>query len=97
MERHYITTEDGYILTVLRIKPGNHDKSRNKKVVLLMHGLSATPMFFLANTPERASAFRLANAGYDVWLGSARGNVFARNHTTLNPDKDKEFWEFSWE
>lgn len=96
MERHYITTEDGYILTVLRIKHGSSGHSPNKKVVLMQHGLIATPMSFLVNTPERGSAFLLSNAGYDVWLGSSRGNEFARNHTTLDPDKDKEFWDFTW-
>lgn len=29
-------------------------------------------------------------------MGNTRGNTYSRNHTTLNPDKDKKFWEFSW-
>ena len=39
----------------------------------------------------------LANAGYDVWLGNSRGNKHSRRHTKYNPDKDKLFWEFTFQ
>jgi len=38
----------------------------------------------------------LANIGYDVWLGNNRGNKYSRSHISLNPDKDKNFWDFSF-
>ncbi|KOB63875.1 Lipase, partial [Operophtera brumata] len=44
------------------------------------------------NTP-----YILAEAGYDVWLGNARGTYYSRNHVSLNPDSSREFWQFSWE
>jgi predicted alpha/beta hydrolase len=39
----------------------------------------------------------LANRGYDIWLGNSRGNKHSRNHTKYNPDKNKEFWEFTFQ
>lgn len=41
----------------------------------------------------------LADAGYDVWLGNARGTEPSREHVRLNPNGllQKKYWEFSWE
>ena len=49
------------------------------------------------NDEDKAPAFMLANKGYDVWLGNSRGNKHSRNHTKYNPDKNKEFWEFTFQ
>ena len=38
----------------------------------------------------------MADAGYDVWLGNVRGNYYSRAHVKYNPDRDVEFWDFSW-
>lgn len=40
-------------------------------------------------------AFKLADNGYDVWLGNARGTEFSRSHKNIIPTSEK-FWKFSW-
>ena len=39
----------------------------------------------------------LADAGYDVWLGNYRGNIYSRDHVRLNPNSlfDSKFWIYS--
>ncbi|KAJ8929018.1 hypothetical protein NQ314_018329 [Rhamnusium bicolor] len=29
-------------------------------------------------------------------MGNVRGNSYSRNHTSLNPDRNSDFWQFSW-
>ena len=66
------------------------------KVVYLQHGLLDCSDTWIINEESLAPAFTLANRGYDVWLGNSRGNKHSRNHTTLNPNKDDKFWDFSF-
>ncbi|KAF9285664.1 cholesterol esterase [Mortierella alpina] len=66
-----------------------------KPVVLLYHGFMMCSEVWLCNLEEeRNLAFVLAEAGYDVWLGNARGNKYSLKHMFLKPHENK-FWEFS--
>ena len=81
-----------------RIPHGKYTQnSRQKPAALLMHGIGSTSAEFVFGNPKGNLAFILADLGYDVWLGNARGTVWSRNHTTLDPGADaKRFFDFSW-
>ena len=98
IETHFVTTADGYILQLFRVQArGQKGINVFKKPVFLNHGLFCSSDVWVFNGEVASPAFILANEGYDVWIGNARGNHFGRNHTRLNPDKDNDFWDFSWQ
>lgn len=89
VEEHEVTTEDGYILTLIRIRSEG-------PVVFLMHGLVMSADDWVTAGTESGIAYLLANEGYDVWMGNARGSKHSRRHKTLAPSSQK-FWDFSWD
>ncbi|KAF9423224.1 hypothetical protein HW555_001293 [Spodoptera exigua] len=101
-EAHKVTTSDGYILEMHRIPHGrtNKDTTEDRPVVLVMHGFMSASQAFVMLGPETSFAYHLADAGFDVWMGNARGNKNSRAHVSLNPDDEVqkyEFFDFSWE
>lgn len=42
------------------------------------------------------SAYLLAEAGYDVWIGNARGTDMSLQHVSLSADSP-EYWQYSWQ
>lgn len=75
--------------------PVNNVNSNNRPVVLLYHGFLMSSEVWICNVDEnRNLPFILAQRGYDVWLGNARGNKYSQNHLWKNP-RHQSFWEFS--
>ncbi|XP_017101685.2 lipase 3 [Drosophila bipectinata] len=96
-ERHYVTTEDGYIISLFRI-PYSHNLQNQdvqRPIAFLQHGLFGSSDVWPSLGPDDALPFLLSDAGYDVWLGNARGNRYSKNHTSLSL-KHPNFWRFSW-
>lgn len=67
----------------------------NKPVVFLQHGLLDSSATWVIMGPNNGFGYLMADSGYDVWMGNARGNRYSRNHVSLNPDR-RRFWDFSW-
>jgi len=97
-ETHHATTKDGYILTLFRLPYARHQTSSGspRPPVLLQHGLLDSAFTWVLNMPDQSLAYILADAGYDVWLGNNRGNIYSLKHTSLNTS-DHAFWQFSWD
>lgn len=97
VEEHWVTTEDGYIQGVHRIISTKHKNTGPKPAIFMMHCLVCSSAIWVFGPPQKSLGFLMADLGYDVWLGNARGNTYSRNHTYLDPDHDKvEFWDFDW-
>lgn len=73
----------------------NCDYDVVKQPVFLQHGLLSSSADWVLSGPEKGLAFILADLGYDVWLGNARGNTYSRHHTNMSND-DAKYWDFSW-
>lgn len=71
---------------------GQHQEK--KGVVFFMHGLMTNSESFIYGGPTESMALQLADRGYEVFLGNARGSVYGQRHTTLDPKKDAAFWRF---
>lgn len=100
MESHKVSTSDGYVLEMFRIpfSPKLKNKNSKKRVAFLMHGFISSSDFWLLSGSDNALAYVLSDAGYDVWLGNARGNSYSKKHNSillgwLSP----RFWNFSWD
>lgn len=87
-EEHKIETNDGYILSMHRIK-------RDGPPIFLMHGLLGSSDDFVVAGTDSGLAYMLADSGYDVWMGNARGNKHSRAHVEFSTH-GSDFWDFSW-
>ena len=64
--------------------------------MLLQHGISDSSITWVINEPQRAVAFQLVRAGFDVWMGNNRGNEYSRRHVKYDTHS-YEFWDFDFE
>lgn len=92
-ECHSVTTSDGYNLNLFRVI--SPDAKPDAPVIFIQHGLLCSGDSWVVNG-EDSAAFYFAKRGYDVWLGNHRGTKYSRDHETLDPNKDGDFWEFSF-
>uniref|UniRef100_A0A1I8MEF3 Lipase n=1 Tax=Musca domestica TaxID=7370 RepID=A0A1I8MEF3_MUSDO len=96
-ETHKVVTEDGYIVTLFRIPYSHKLQNQNayRPIVLIQHGLFSCSDAWMGVGPDDGIGFNLADAGYDVWFGNARGTTYGRNHTSRSTNHPY-FWRFSW-
>lgn len=97
-EEYFVTTIDGYILRIFRIPP-NKNCTTNKGTLLFAHGLFLSSDDCIVLGPGRSHCYIYSDNCYDVWVCvlNVRGNVYSRNHTYYDPDKDLEYWQFSFD
>jgi hypothetical protein len=48
---------------------------------------------WIVNSADKANAFVLARAGYDVWMGNNRGCRQSLGHEKYSTS-EREYWEF---
>ena len=89
-----MTTDDGYILGLVRIDCfGVNQYSASKGPILVVPDLSQDATS-AASYRDKPFILELAEAGYDVWVMNRRGTYPSRAHTSLDPNS-AEFWDFT--
>merc|ERR1712232_769057 len=91
-ECHNITTPDGFVLQTARI-PSQKTFNNTKLPVFLMHGFITSAIDWVSQPYTTDSLpYMLSDAGYDVWLGNNRGNIFSVHNERMDINTP-EFWD----
>ncbi|XP_057494611.1 triacylglycerol lipase 1 [Actinidia eriantha] len=94
---HKVQTKDGYVLGLHRVSSRSGIlRKKNGPPVLLLHGLFMAGDAWFLDSMDQSLGYILADHGFDVWAGSVRGTFWSHGHTCLS-EKDKDFWNWSWE
>jgi lysosomal acid lipase/cholesteryl ester hydrolase len=97
IERHDVTTEDGYILSLWRLtRPDQNEEPTTRPILFISHSTMYAAEQFMLHGPDLSPAMYFYNLGYDVFLNNLRGTTYSRRHQTLNPDTDREFWAINY-
>ncbi|PIN07988.1 Triacylglycerol lipase [Handroanthus impetiginosus] len=93
---HTTQTKDGYLLGLQRVSSPSVRVRQRGSPVLLIHGLFMAGDAWFMDSPNQSLGFILANHGFDVWVGNVRGTFWSHGHMSLS-EKDKDFWDWSWQ
>ncbi|XP_074582168.1 triacylglycerol lipase 1 [Curcuma longa] len=94
---HTVETKDGYLLSIQHVQHGKKTLGgMPHPPVFLQHGLFQGGDTWFANSFEQSLGFILADNGFDVWVGNARGTRWSHGHTSLSVH-EKAFWDWSWQ
>jgi hypothetical protein len=97
IERHDVTTEDGYILSLWRLRRSDQNQiTAGRPILYMSHSSWYSPEHFLMHGPDLSPAIYFYNLGYDVFMNNLRGSTYSRRHISLDPDTDREFWAINF-
>lgn len=82
-------TKDGYILTIIRMST---TKKPTKGVIFIQHPFMVGSKVWV-DKGNKSLAFKLADMGYDVWLGNSRGTKLSPRHVTLTWEHP-QYWDY---
>ena len=102
VEKHIVTTDDGYILQLYRVNlseeeqqklPGNYKANLNKPV-LIQHGIFSDSTSMNQNH-DNNFAYYLIDKGFDCWFGNNRGSKFSISNVNAQISNE-EFYNYSF-